>query len=364
MAEDVYQRLTSHLSTLCMGYPPTDELGEILKANFTPAEAEVMLALPTRVAPLDMAGVDEIIAMIALPREELVDVLEGLEQRKLLFTGKTKTGEKGYALLQIGHGFPQTFFWGGEETTHASNMANLVVKYLNRRVVAESCGGSETKPFRYIPVGETIDQEMQAVYPYDMMETVIERARVIAVVHCPCRMSTRLIGKGCNHSLEVCLKYDEIADYVIERGLGREIAKDEALQIIKKSEEEGLVHFVDNAMGDIKHTCNCCGCCCWIMGRIKRRRIPRDTIMATYYMRYTNEDECTGCGGCVEICPVDALTMEDDYPVVDEEWCIGCGVCVAQCPNSAAKLRLRTGKVPPRDFSQLCEKIMEEKGLK
>ena len=86
--------------------------------------------------------------------------------------------------------------------------------------------------------------------------------------------------------------------------------------------------------------------------------------MATYYMRYTDRDECTGCGTCVEWCPVDALTMEGDYPVVDEEWCIGCGVCVAQCANSAAKMRLRTDKVPPRDFNELYRIILEEKGLK
>ncbi|MFC1870551.1 indolepyruvate ferredoxin oxidoreductase subunit alpha [Chloroflexota bacterium] len=100
------------------------------------------------------------------------------------------------------------------------------------------------------------------------------------------------------------------------------------------------------------------------MGSIKRRKIPRDVLMATYYMRYTNQGDCTGCGTCVDWCPVDALIMEGEFPVVDEEWCIGCGVCVAQCPNSAARLKLRTDKVPPRDFGELHQTILEEKGLK
>ena len=86
--------------------------------------------------------------------------------------------------------------------------------------------------------------------------------------------------------------------------------------------------------------------------------------MATYYMRCTDEDECTGCGACVDACPVNALSMEGDYPLVDEEWCIGCGVCVPPCPAGAAKVRLRTDKVPPRDFGEMCNRIMEEKGLK
>ncbi|MFC2003090.1 indolepyruvate ferredoxin oxidoreductase subunit alpha [Chloroflexota bacterium] len=86
--------------------------------------------------------------------------------------------------------------------------------------------------------------------------------------------------------------------------------------------------------------------------------------MATYYMRDTDEDECIGCGTCIEWCPVDALTIEGDHAVVDEDWCIGCGVCVPQCTNSAAKLKLRTDKVPPIDFGELHQRILEEKGLK
>ena len=60
--------------------------------------------------------------------------------------------------------------------------------------------------------------------------------------------------------MEVCLKYDELADYVIERQMAREISKAEALEIIQQCEEAGLVHMVDNAREEIKHTCNCCGC--------------------------------------------------------------------------------------------------------
>ena len=367
MTENIYERLAKHLSTLGMGYPVTEDLVDILRENFTPKEAEAALLLPTRVAPLQPVGVDDIIGEASLPRAELVDILERLSQRGLLFTSKTKDGKKGYTLLQLGYGFPQTFFWKGEDTPHARNMASLVVKYFNRRVTAESYGGSETKPFRYIPVGESIDYQTQAVYPYDMMEKVIEKARVIAVCHCPCRLTAQLRGKGCDHPLEVCLKYDEIAEYVIERGLAREITKDEALKIVRESAEAGMVHMVDNAMGDIKHTCHCCGCACWNVGAIKRRKIPRDVLMATYYLRDTDEEECTGCGDCVELCPVDALTLEGEHPTLDEDWCIGCGVCVAKCPNGAAKLRLRPDRidvVPPRNFKELHERILEEKGLR
>jgi ferredoxin len=364
---DMYERLANHLSSLGMGYPPSEDLLEILKANFNPQEAEVALALPTKVIPLEPVGIDKIMEAIGLPKAELVKILESLVQRGLLFSGKTKDGENGYALQQVGFGFPQTFFWKGEATPHAQNMATLIVKYFNRKVNQEAYGSAETKPFRYIPVNKTIEEKIQAVYPYHMMEHVIQHAKVIAVAHCPCRVTATLRGRPCEHPTEVCIKFDEMAQYVIKTGLAREISKEEALEKIKQTEEAGLVHFVDNAIGDIKHNCNCCGCACWNVGSIKRRKIPRDILMATYFIRETDEDECIECGGCIEVCPVEAVTMENDALSVDKSWCIGCGVCVAKCPTGAARLTLRPDtmdKVPMPNFKELHEKILEEKGLK
>jgi len=365
--KDIHKQLADHLSFLGMGYPPNEDLEEILRANFSPKEAEVALALPTRVIPLQPAGIDEIMGNVNLSRPELEEILEGLLQRGLLFSGKTEDGERGYALQQVGFGFPQTFFWKGEVTPYAQNMASLVAKYFNRKVTQEAYGSAKTKPYRYIPMDKTIEPDIQAVYPYHMMESVIQQATVFAVCHCPCRMIARLRGRGCEHPMEVCMKFDEVAQYVIERKLGKEITREKAREIIKQSEEAHLVHFVDNVIDGIKHNCNCCGCACWNVGSIKRRKIPRDILMATYFIRETDEDECTGCGECVEVCPVDAIAMEGDFPTVDKGWCIGCGVCVAKCPTGAAKLKLRPDKidqVPAPDFKKLYEKILVERGLK
>jgi ferredoxin len=364
MTEDIYQQLANHLSTLGIGYPVREALEEILRLNFTPREAEVALALPTRVAPFRPVTVDEIISRVNLPREELVATLEELEQRRLIFSKETSRREKGYALHQVGHGFPQLFFWEGKDTPQARTMAGLIAKYFNRHVTTEAYAGSKTKPFRYIPVSQSIQRDVQAVYPYDSMSQVIERATVVAVAHCPCRVSASLLGKGCDHPLEVCLKFDELAEYLIEKGLAREITKEEAMQIITESEEAGLVHFVDNAFGDIKHICNCCGCCCWNDGTIRRRKVPRDVLMATYFIRETDEELCNGCGDCVDVCHVNAVTIEGDIAVVDTDWCIGCGVCVRHCPTSAIKLKARSDVLPPPNFKQLYERILVEKGLR
>jgi len=366
VTQDIYERLAFHLSALGMGLPYREELVDILRENFTPTEAEVALALPTEVIPLQPVGVDDITGKFDIPREELVNILEGLAARGLLYTGRTKDGVRGYALLQRGFGFPQVFHWKGERTPYAEKMAEMVGNYYRCKITEEIYTGAKTKEYRYIPVKEAIEVTPQGVYDYDMMENVIERARVIAVAHCPCRVRRQLEGKGCSHLMEVCIKFDDMAEYLIERGLGREITKGEALEIIKKSEEDGLVHFVDNVQGEVKHNCNCCGCCCWNLGSIKRRKIPRDSIIATYFISEVDEEACNGCGNCVDICPVKALTIEDDLAVIDKEWCVGCGLCRTRCPLEAIKLVRRpdVNAVPLPSFKELHETILEERGSK
>jgi formate hydrogenlyase subunit 6/NADH:ubiquinone oxidoreductase subunit I len=362
MHEDVYARLAKHLSSLGMGYPPKEELLEILKSTFTFREAEVALLLPTEVIPFQPVSAAKLASDTGIPVAELETVLSDLVNRGLLYSGKTEEGKTGFALQQFGYGFPQAFLWGGVDQPDAKRMAELVAKYGRKDELYEVYGTTPTKAFRYLPNTVHIEPETHAVFPFEMMENVIKNARIIALVSCACRVTAQLIGKKrCEHPLEVCMKFDELAEYVIERGLGREVNKTEALEVIKRCEEAGLVHLVDNAREGIKHTCNCCSCCCWSVGTIKRRKIPRDVLMATYFLRETDTDKCTGCGSCVDICPVNAIRMEDDLPVIDMEWCIGCGVCGLPCPVSAVRLVRKTDVLPPKDFRELHTQILKER---
>jgi Fe-S-cluster-containing hydrogenase component 2 len=364
--QNVYQRLADHLSNVGMGYPVRETLLEILRENLNPSEAEIALALPTGVIPFHAVSVSDIGTRVAMSQGELESALDRLAEKGFLYVGPTSTGEKGYALLHVGFGFPQTFFWKGEDTPHARKMALLVAKYFNMGVTTEAYG-SQSKQYRYIPVGKAIKHDLQAVFPVQLIEQVITNAKRIAVAHCPCRVSYQLLGRGCEHPTEVCMKFDELADFVIDKGLARELTKEEALDVIRITEEAGLVHFVDNADGEIKHNCNCCGCACWNVGNIRRRKIPRDSIMATYFMRETNSNECSGCGECATICPVEAVRMEDGVPIIDCDWCIGCGVCATVCPTDAVFLKVREDRIgvkPASTFQELHQRILEEKKAK
>ncbi len=49
-------------------------------------------------------------------------------------------------------------------------------------------------------------------------------------------------------------------------------------------------------------------------------------------------EKCTGCGACVDVCPSEALSVEDDKIVVNDEACIDCGICVDECPVEALSM--------------------------
>ena len=362
--EHVYTRLAEHLEHLIMGYPYDEALINLLKEMFSPVEAQVALAIPNNLAPLEVVERKIIAAGSDLPEKTVAEALESLASRNMLFTATTKSGEQGYALLQVGYGMPQTFFWEGKKDERARRMAELVLRYFSVPITQKVYGGVPTKTYKYSPANLVVPVPMQGVLPYEQIGPIVEAATTIALAHCPCRMSAKMLGRtDCQHSLEVCMKYDELAEFVITKGLAREISKDEALHILENCEKEGLVHMVDNAQGLVKHTCNCCGDYCWNVGIIRRRKIPRDSLMAVYFTRETDIDECTGCGACADICPVEAVTLVNDRAKVDLNWCIGCGVCAVVCPSEAISITRRLEGHGPKDFATLHEQIKRERDL-
>jgi formate hydrogenlyase subunit 6/NADH:ubiquinone oxidoreductase subunit I len=364
--KDIYKKLAGHFRFMGMPIPTSEEFTETLRLNLTPVEAEVLLALPNRVAPQDYVAIDDLPQVPGMSKQEMTEILDRVSEKAIVFTGKTEKGEKGYSLFQFGFGYSQAFFWKGEDTPHTRKMAELRNKHgKNPDVLRENIANFEgTKPFRYIPVGKSVPFDKQAVFPQHMMEEVVKNSSAFALAHCPCRVIYNITGDGCDHPLEVCLKFNEAAEFLIEKGFAKQITAEEALDVIRLSEEEGLVHFVDNAGENIQHNCNCCGCACWNVGPIRQRQVPRDLIMATYFIRSTDEEECIGCGACMDICPVDAVKMEEDLPQVDMDWCIGCGVCTVKCPSDAITMEPRddrTGELPAENFKGLHEIILKER---
>jgi ferredoxin len=53
-----------------------------------------------------------------------------------------------------------------------------------------------------------------------------------------------------------------------------------------------------------------------------------------------DRDECTGCGLCVDECPSEAISLDEEgIAKVDADECVDCGACVDVCPTASITLR-------------------------
>ena len=53
-------------------------------------------------------------------------------------------------------------------------------------------------------------------------------------------------------------------------------------------------------------------------------------------MPTVNANDCVACGACADVCPQNAITIED-IAVIDADVCVECGACVDECPTGAMK---------------------------
>jgi len=207
-----------------------------------------------------------------------------------------------------------------------------------------------------LSINEEIEVPEDSIVLTQDIEELIEKFDEISVGHCFCRHHRDLLGKPCKHTdlRENCFTFGKSAKFVAEQGFGRLISKEEALVIMKKSEDDGLVHKAFHPHSDIKKIetsiCNCCKDCCgtlewWRMGIVA-------LINSTNFLSQIDPDLCSGCGTCVEKCPVDAIELNNsDIAEVNADYCIGCGVCAHFCPENAVILLEGMRKVyvaPPR----------------
>ena len=51
-----------------------------------------------------------------------------------------------------------------------------------------------------------------------------------------------------------------------------------------------------------------------------------------------DKEKCDGCATCVDACPSEAISIEDEKAKVNEEECVDCEVCVDECPNEAISM--------------------------
>ena len=139
---------------------------------------------------------------------------------------------------------------------------------------------------RVIPVQSAIENNTRKA-SYDEVAKIIDDAWAVSVGPCSCRRARRLMGEGCGHLEEdMCMYVNDNAINYSETGSHRLISKEEAFEILKRAEDNGLVHELNVTPGydDTTAICNCCGCSCFAL-RIATYFHAPDAIRTNYIAR-------------------------------------------------------------------------------
>lgn len=145
---------------------------------------------------------------------------------------------------------------------------------------------------------------------FEKLSYYLNKYDKFSVSPCSCRASRTSLGDGCGHLDEdMCIQMGKGAEHYIRSGRAREITREEALEIIKRAEENGLMHDIPNIeeAGDSAAICNCCACACFGL-RAGMMFGARDAIRSNY-VATIDEAKCVACAQCVEVCPGNALKL-------------------------------------------------------
>lgn len=356
---DIYRKLQQHLDEMPVGFPPVKSGADIrlLKHLFTPEEAKIAMFLKfgwdRDLEPLET--IYKCAKETGISLEELETILDRMVSKGSIMS-KKDGGKKYYgnALLMIG-------MFEFQVNRLTKDFVKDYEDYFIQGWLPEAFRVKAAQ-MRTIPVEKSIEFEHN-VSTYDNITKVIDEAEgPFAILNCVCRQVKDILEDPCKATdrREVCMASGIMAQLTIDQGRGRAITKEEALEIMQKNQEEGLVIQPDNSQ-IFSFVCSCCSCCCENLSKYILLPNPANVVIANYYAE-VDSDLCTGCGTCVEICPMKAIKLKDDISSIIRKRCIGCGNCAAKCPSEAISMNKRERQFTPfPSMDVLFDKVMQRK---
>lgn len=359
MEPDIYRQLQRHLDHSPVPFPETESGVEIslLKRLFDEEEANIALKLS--VVPESLDRIYDRFKEGEITKEMLRMKLDGLFDKGAIMALPDPKKGRMYQKAPLAIGI---FEFQVDRIT--KELAEDFFQY-EEEGFAKALLGAKTKQMRTIPVNVKIDPEF-LVGNYDNARAIVENSPgPFGVMNCICRQARQKMGEHCKQTdiLETCFTLGDSAIFMKEKGVAREISREEILSLITRAESEGMVLQPANAKSP-EFMCCCCGCCCGVLTAAKKFPNPAEFLHSNFYAEIDPE-QCTACGECMEICQMEALVSVNNHTEVLRNRCIGCGNCLNVCSSKAINL-MKKGKetIPPKDKEELYNKMtMERYGL-
>jgi ferredoxin len=345
-----YSSLSERLNRFPQGAPPSDLLFKILKILFTEKEAELVSTLPIK--PFRVEKAARIWKINITAAQKILDELAD----KAILLDVQQNGKSVYTMPPPMAGFFEFSMMRFRNDIDQKLLAELFYQYMNveENFIKELFYNGETslgRTFVHEPVLSS--EDALHVLDYERSSEVIQTASHMGVGVCYCRHKMEHMNKSCDAPLDICMTFNSSAESLIKHGFARSVDKKEGMDLLQLAYEHNLVQFGENVRERVNFICNCCGCCCEAM--IAQRRFSTlNPIHTTNFLPEIDVDKCTGCGKCVNICPVEAMTLTSandpkqqnrKVAKLDAEICLGCGLCVRACPDNVIKLRQRNKRI-------------------
>jgi ferredoxin len=357
-SKSVYQQLSDRLNRFPQGAPPTELLFKILALLFSEREAALVSQLPVKPFNSRKAA-----AIWKIDEAEARTVLDGLASRAVLLDMPTPGGDTIYVLPPPMAGFFEFSMMRVRDDIDQKLLSELFYEYITveedfMRALLLDGETPLGRVFVNEPAVEQTNAQLHAgaslqILDYERASQVIDTAEHMGISLCYCRHKKQHIEQACDKPLDICMTFHGTADALIRHGYARRVDKVEGRDLLQKAYDLNLVQFGDNVRDGVAFICNCCGCCCEALIGLRKYGAEMPIHSSSYIPRIVME-VCNGCGKCVNICPVEAMTLvsaNDPHKPnrrkakLDEDVCLGCGVCVRVCPTKGILLKARPERV-------------------
>jgi len=346
-----YEQLVDRLNRFPQGAPASDLLHGILAMLFSEREAGLVALLPIKPFTAEQAA-----SVWKLTESEARKVLEELAGRAILLDIEQSDGELLYVLPPPMAGFFEFSLMRVRGDVDQKVLSELFYEYITveEDFIKKLFTEGQTQLGRAFVQEAALpaDNTLQ-VLDYERASEVIESASHRGIGMCYCRHKAQHVERACEAPMDICMTFNNTAASLIRHGFAREIDTAEGLDLLQQAQAENLVQFGENVQQRVNFICNCCGCCCEAM-IAQRRFAVLNPIYTSNYLPEIDQDLCNGCTKCVQVCPVEAMSMvsanDPRHPKLrkaklDEQVCLGCGVCVHNCSREAIHLEPRDQRV-------------------
>jgi ferredoxin len=345
-----FQKLTERINRFPQGAVDSDLLLQILKILLSEKEAGMVSLLPIKPFNAQKAA-----RIWKVNEEEAKQILNDLADRGLLTDGE-QDGDILYSMPPPMAGFFEFSLMRYRNDINQKTLSELFYQYMNieEDFIKNLFTSGETQLGRVFVNEEVLSGENSLhVLDYERASEVIKTASTIGIGVCYCRHKMEHLGKNCNAPMEICMTFNSSADSLTRHRIARKVDVSEGIDLLQKARDSNLIQFGENVQEKVNFICNCCGCCCEAL--IAARKFGfLNPVHTTSFFPSINEEDCNGCGKCVSLCPVEAMTLissNDPYKPFKkkakliQEICLGCGVCLKGCEKKAISLSSRKEQV-------------------